>query len=216
MLPADEGPKVAVDAAGAPFELFDVTEQLGSRYGRIYVVDLDGLERDRPQLDYLQEIARDGEMWVDAGVRSADQAIDILVTGAHRAVLSSAFLPTERALAKAWKLSTDLAFEVEVRDGRAAAVADEWRDKAPADVAAAVRAVGPSDLVLSFREAPVDWSVVRHVASKGPAWVDGTFTISDEPRLAPARAAGGIFHIHDFLATFVPPATSRTDRGPAG
>jgi hypothetical protein len=216
MLPGEGGPVVAKNGNGDPFEVFDVTEQLGARYGRIYVVDLDGVEHDRPQLDYLQEISRDGEMWVEAGVRSADQAIDILVTGAHRAVLGTAFLPSERALARAWKLSTDLAFEIEIRDGKVPAVAEEWQGRSPRDVAAAVRAVGPSEVVLSFRETPVDWSVVQAVGSGGPAWVDGTFGAGDGPRLGPAGAAGGIFHIHDFLATFVAPASTKDGREPAG
>jgi len=165
----------------------------------LYVVDLDGIEHEDPQLDYLQEISRDMTLWVDAGVRTADQAIDVLVTGARRAVLSSAYLRGPRQLARAWRLSTELAFEVEMANGGVVLADPRWNTTDPAEVARMVRAAGPEHIIISPREAPPDWSLVRTVASGGPTWVDGSFAREDAPELVEVGAQGGIFHIEHLL-----------------
>jgi hypothetical protein len=191
---------IARGPEGAPVDLFDVSERLGQQYSRIYVVDLDGIERDRPQLDYIQEIARDADIWVDAGVRSADQAIDVLVAGAQRAVLSTRWIPSDRELRKAWKISTDLAVEIEVEDGVLAARNPEWAHQPVPQVAQSIRALAEVDLVLSYRNAPVDWATTAALAADVPIWVDGSFSEEEAHRLGPARCRGGIFHLHRFLA----------------
>ncbi len=181
---------------------FDVLDRLSSDYAMLYVVDLDGIEREDPQLDYLQELAREMTLWVDAGVRTAEQAIDVLITGARRAVLSSAYLRGPRQLARAWRLSTDLVFEVEMR-GPALAPADaRWGAVDAAALARAVRAAGPDHIIVSPRETEPDWSVVRVIASEGPTWVDGTFSREEAPRLTECGASGGIFHIEDLLSSW--------------
>ena len=209
--PAEGGPAIVRRGDGSLPDVLDVTERLGKEFGRIFVVDLDGVDRNRPQLDYLQEIARDAEVWVDGGVRSPEEAIDILVTGAYRAVLSSARLPDGRALRRAWRMSTELAFELEVRGGKVAGTSG-WHGRSVEEVAAEVRGIGLSDLVLSFREEPVDWRVVATIAADGPTWVDGTFEQSDGSRLATAGAAGGIFHLGEWLDQLGVEAASPNDR----
>ena len=76
-LPGPSGPVPARSAAPATFDPFDVVDRLTPEYSLLYVVDLDGIDRSDPQLDYLQELSRDIALWVDAGVRSSDQAIDL-------------------------------------------------------------------------------------------------------------------------------------------
>lgn len=166
----------------------------------IYLVDLDGLEHGDPQLDYLQEIAREATLWVDGGVRTAEQAIDILITGARRAVLSSAYLHGPRQLKRAWRLSTELVFEMEFEPSGRLVLADPgWGTEDPAEVARIVREAGPDHVVLSPREADPDWNLVARVSAGGPTWVDGSFNPQDFARLASAHAAGGIFHIDELL-----------------
>lgn len=166
----------------------------------LYMVDLDGIERSDPQLDYIQEIARDMTLWVDAGVRTADQAIDVLVAGAGRAVLSSAYLRGPRQLNRAWKLSTELAFEVELQGSRLTPSAEEWGTRDPLELVRTVRAAGPDHVIVSPREAEPDWGLVQSVAAGGPTWVDGSFSVRDAPRLADTGASGGIFHLDELLA----------------
>jgi histidine biosynthesis protein len=198
-LPGPDGPTAARNRDGVALDPFDVVDRLAKDYSMLYVVDLDGLEHQEPQLDYLQEISRDMTMWVDGGVRTADQAIDILVAGARRAVLSSAYLQGPRQLKRAWRLSTELVFEMEFEEGRLALADSAWGTQDPIEIARIVREVGPDHLILSPRETDPDWSLVARVAAGGPTWVDGSFHTRDLSQLEAAGGAGGIFHIEELL-----------------
>jgi Histidine biosynthesis protein len=202
--PGADGPVPAVRPDGSGFDVFDVLDVLTPEYPQTYLVDLDGLERNDPQLEYIQEISRETTLWVDSGVRRADGAIDILVAGADRAVLSSSYLEGPRELKRAWRLSTELVFEIELANGGLAPVDPAWNVATPADLAAASRAAGPDTVILSPRDEEIDWTLVAAVASAGPAWVDGTFTRADAGRLTDAKAAGGIFHIDGILDSMDP------------
>ncbi len=167
---------------------------------RLYLVDLDGIERGSPQLEYIQELSRDIDLWVDAGVPSAESAIDILVAGAQRAVLSSAYLRGPVELRRAWKLSTDWVFEVEIVEGKVQNSGPGWETSDIGTLAQAARAVGIADVVLSPRERDPDWGMVRRISPGGPTWVDGLFTVAQGLRLRESGAAGGIFHLDLVLA----------------
>ena len=218
-IPGPDGPVTARTAGGAPFDPFDVVDRLSEEYSMLYLVDLDGVEHGDPQLDYLQEIARDMTLWVDAGVRVADQAIDVLVTGARRAVLSSAYLHGPRQLKRAWRLSTELVFELEFDSGRLALADESWGTTDPVELARLVREAGPDHLIVSPRETEPDWAMVARIASGGPTWVDGSFGLAEQGQLATAHAAGGIFHIDDLLQNWdetpLPGSTSSAGRNPA-
>ena len=198
-LPGERGPEVAHTPTGAPYDPFDVVDLVRGQYAQLFLVDLDGIERGDPQLAYLQELSRDISLWVDAGVPSADAAIDILVAGADRAVLSTAYLRGPAEIRRAWKLSTDWVFEVEFSPGGALVASTAWPTRDPAELVAAVREVGVREVVVSPRESGVDWALVAGLAAHGPTWVDGTFTAADAPRLAVSGAAGGIFHLDGLL-----------------
>ncbi len=215
MVPGEEGPEIARNPNGGPLDIFDVADFLSGRYPRLYVVDLDGIEDNRPQLDFLQEIAREADVWIDAGPRTADQAIDILITGARRAVLSTAYLRSGKELKKAWGLSPDLTVEIEARGTGTFAVEPDWANRPPTEVAEAVRAVGIDEVVLSYRERDTDWTTVRAVAGAGTTWVGGSFERSQARELTASGAAGGFFHVRDELSelTVAPP---RSDPDPSG
>lgn len=206
-LPSEQGPVVARSADGAALDPFEVIDRLTSAYDTVYVVDLDGIERGEPQLDYIQELSREATIWVDAGIRNSDQAIDILVAGASRAVLSSATLDGPREVRRSWRLSTDISFEIELT-AKGTRLRGDWPVSSAADVALHVREMGPTEIVLSPREIPVDWTLVGALAAGGPAWVDGSFDESQAALLGPNRAAGGIFHIDRLLYPTVPLTSS--------
>jgi Histidine biosynthesis protein len=212
-LPGPDGPVPVRSRAGPPLDPFDVIDRLSPQYDRLYLVDLDGIERGSPQLEYIQELSRDMDLWVDAGVPSADAAIDILVAGAQRAVLSSSHLRGPVELRRAWKLSTDWVFETEIVDGAVRNSGPLWESTEAVALAQAARAVGIADVVVSPREKDPDWGLVRLVAAGGPTWVDGSFTAAHAPRLAEAGAAGGIFHLDLLLADLLwsPPTSPLPD-----
>jgi hypothetical protein len=204
-LPGEDGPIRAAYRDGKPLDLLDLADRLAEKFHRVYVVDLDGLRDDKAQLDYLQELSRDLELWVDGGIRTGDQAIDILVAGASRAVLSTAYLRGILELKRAWKLSPEIVFEIEMRGRQVSSKDSEWHGMTPGAVAEEVRAIGVNELVLSPREEPVDWPLVAALAGGGSVWVDGNFEASEEAQLASSRASGAFFHLHSFIAALDPP-----------
>jgi phosphoribosylformimino-5-aminoimidazole carboxamide ribonucleotide (ProFAR) isomerase len=200
-LPGPDGPVPALRGSGGEFDVFDILDQLSPRYSFLYLADLDGIEQNDPQVEYIQELSREMPMWVDAGVRRADQAIDIIVAGAQKAVLSSSYLDGPRELRRAWKLSTEIVFEIETVGPRLSHAAPAWEPADPLAVVSTAREIGVSEVVVSPRETDPDWSLIATVAKAGRTWVDGTFDVADVRRLAESGAVGGIFHIDRILAS---------------
>lgn len=110
---------LATNAEGQELDIFDVTDRLFEKYHRLYLVDVEGMTNNNPQLDYLQELSRGREVWAEAGPRTADQVIDVIVGGALRAVLSLQLLSApEREVRHALSLTSDIALEVMTEGGK--------------------------------------------------------------------------------------------------
>jgi len=182
-----------LDEDGKPVDPFEAADRLVAKFHRFCVVDLEGLRRNRPQLDYLQELSRSGEMWVDSGVRTADQMIDVLVTGARRAVLSTAYLLGPRELKRAWRLSPEVLFAVETEGPVVRSRGNDWDGQPASEAVTNARSVGVVDVILRSRSTPIDWSLVRQLAHQGPLWVGGDSSSGLKARLASAGATGGFF-----------------------
>ena len=103
--------------AYAKGELARLGEQLSSKFDRIYVADVDGLERNKPQLDAVQELCDEIPTLYEGGVRFGSNVIDMLVTGAEKAVVGTATLTSIEELRGAFKLSDNIILKVDFRDG---------------------------------------------------------------------------------------------------
>lgn len=214
--PSAEGPVPVLDASEHPLEVFEAFDRLTPVYRRIYIVDLDGVEGGEPQLDLWPELAREADLWIDGGVETADQAIDILVSGARRAVLASSRLRNVGELEKAWGLSQELAFEIETKGGSVLAREPAWAGARADQVAARVRLNGPQILVVSPRGDEVDWDQVSLVAEGGSTYVDGSYPKGKISLLADAGARGGIFHpsLAELLSAQAPPSENEAGEPP--
>ena len=190
--PAEKGPQTMLDENGRAVDVLDLADRLIAEHGRLYVIDLDGIDRDSPQLDYLQEMSRDGELWVDAGVRTADQAIDVLIAGASRAVLSSSALESIDEVARAWVLSQEITVELDASTPRPGGLLAGW-ELSPEAAAEQVRARGPQDIVFRFPGDGPTWGPFSRVAAAGPTWAAGPILPSDAPQIGAAHGVGGIF-----------------------
>jgi phosphoribosylformimino-5-aminoimidazole carboxamide ribonucleotide (ProFAR) isomerase len=182
-----------LDGEGKPVDPFDAADRLVAKYQRFCVIDLEGLRRNRAQLEYLQELSRSGELWVDAGIRTGDQVIDVLVTGARRAILSTAFLLGPKELRRAWRLSTEVLFAVETQGTTVRSRGNDCDGQAATEAVTNARSLGVVDVVLQNRGSPVDWSLVRQLAAQGPLWVGDDRESTLRSRLPPAGAVGGFF-----------------------
>ncbi len=201
--PVDDRYALVRDGTGHPVDPFEVADGLVDRYQHLCIVDLNGVRHNRPQLDFLQELCRDGDVWVDAGVRTGDQVIDVLVTGARRAVLSTAYLRSPKELRRAWRLSPEILFAVVVEGSVVSAPESEWDHAAATSVAESARKLGIVDLVVVPRTAPIDWTLFPGLAAQGPVWVGGQYRADDAAQLARSGAAGALFDPGpDGLASF--------------
>jgi phosphoribosylformimino-5-aminoimidazole carboxamide ribotide isomerase len=113
-------------AAGRPIDSGNVqtlarvyTDLLGIR--EIYAADLDAILGHRPQEDVTRELASLGTpLWLDAGIRSAEDARQAIALGVSRAIVGLETLPSLEALPDICAaVGTDrLAFSLDLRDGQ--------------------------------------------------------------------------------------------------
>jgi len=98
-------------------ELSALGSKLSDKYGRVYVIDIEGVERNKPQLDAVQELCDEIPTLYEGGVRYGVNIIDMLVTGAEKAVIGTATLTSTEELRVAFKLSDNIILKVDFRDG---------------------------------------------------------------------------------------------------
>lgn len=98
-------------------ELSALGSKLADKFERVYVADIDGLERNRPQLDIVQELCDEIPTLYEGGVRFGSNVIDMLITGAEKAVVGTSTLTSTEELRVAFKLSDNIIFKVDFRDG---------------------------------------------------------------------------------------------------
>lgn len=83
----------------------------------LYVIDADGIASNKPNLRLLKAASRKAELWVDAGPRYADDAMDLFVGGADRVTARWSKLRSEDELAELAELSEDAYLGVEYDGG---------------------------------------------------------------------------------------------------
>lgn len=87
------------------------------RFGKVLVWDLDGIERNRPNLRFIRRFEGEG-LWVDAGIRRAESVIDVLVAGADRVAIGTKTLRDLEELSAARELTENLALLVDFAHGK--------------------------------------------------------------------------------------------------
>lgn len=75
--------KITIEKEGRVLSLNEVLEQ-SSKNKIIYFLDIDGIERDKPNLCSYQRISEHCDIWVDAGPRVLGDIVDYVMAGATR------------------------------------------------------------------------------------------------------------------------------------
>ncbi len=155
-------------------------EQLGLT--AVYVADLDGIVKQQPNMAVLQMLRDAGfEVWIDAGVRSAEDVARQLDAGAARVIIGLETLGGPRMLAT---LSDEfgwsrMIFSLDLNQGQPLTTPSLWLDPTPQgiartasdsgarqmivlDLASVGEAAGPSTLALcsQIREALPDFQLI--------------------------------------------------------
>jgi phosphoribosylformimino-5-aminoimidazole carboxamide ribonucleotide (ProFAR) isomerase len=97
--------------------LYDFVSMFLDDYSTILVMDVDGIERRRPQLTQVQAIAPVKNIWWDPGVRNLDDMMDAFTAGAHRVVVGTKTIWNLRELEACQEFSADYVLSLDWADG---------------------------------------------------------------------------------------------------
>lgn len=130
----------------------DALTRLARRFGRVVVVDADGVRRNEPDLGFLQTTSRKRALWLDAGSRYADDAMDLYVAGAEAVTLRWNTLDSATELEEAASLCQPgtLHLALEFPKGRFLAHRKDGRSAEEVAALAAANSLGLVLLVDSF------------------------------------------------------------------
>lgn len=131
----------------APGELSELASKLSDDFERVYVADEDGISRNKPQLDVVQELCDEIPTWYEGGARFGANVIDLLITGAERAVIGTETLAAFDELRKAFMLSENITLKVDYRDG-IVSFDPNVAGRAFLDLSRDVSGVGVNDIVV--------------------------------------------------------------------
>ncbi len=188
------------DEDGRPLDPPLFAEQVLKQYPRILVVDLNGIEFNRPQVDLVQQLGALGEIWVDAGIRYAESAIDILVAGASAVVLCTKNIAGVDQLAAAVELSDSVYLGIDW-DGALVGEDVQFRDMSPrslVDIASNLKfpKIFFTDLGRSSKRRPLEAAMIRELAAGPiPLYVGGGVVEADLDELGKLGAAGALLSV---------------------
>lgn len=86
-------------------------------FDTLYMLDLDGVERDRPQLDLIRTLSMRKKLWVDGGSRDIDTLTDMYIAGADRVVLSTKTAPSVDFIEESVEMSNTLILSIDMDGG---------------------------------------------------------------------------------------------------
>lgn len=95
----------------------ELASRISDDFEKAYLADVDGIVRNKPQLDVAQKICDEIPTMYEGGIRYSGNLIDMLITGAESAVVGTATLVELEELRAAFKLSENITFKVDFRDG---------------------------------------------------------------------------------------------------
>ena len=98
-------------------DIHKLIDELKERFNKALMTDINGINTDKPQLELFKDISRKMKLWIDAGSRSRDCAIDTLVAGAEKVVISTKTLIDMEELDKILELSENVAFDIDYDNG---------------------------------------------------------------------------------------------------
>ncbi|MFO8110361.1 MAG: HisA/HisF-related TIM barrel protein [Thermoplasmata archaeon] len=97
-------------------------------YEKIYFVDINGIETDRPQMDLIHKLSTRREIWVDCGVRDMNTLLDLYVSGADKVVISTKTMVDTSFLGKAVEISDSMVFCIDMHGEEVLSPSEEVRN----------------------------------------------------------------------------------------
>ena len=106
-------------------DLFDLVEEIRRDSKRLYMVDLNGIHGNSPQMDLILELSSDMELWVDAGPRVMEDMMDIITSGAAKAVVGTKTLQSLEEFERCIEITENIVFSIDIMKDSVAALSKE-------------------------------------------------------------------------------------------
>ncbi len=100
---------------GEPVDILRNLEKNG--YERFYIMDIEGIEKNKMQIPIIDRLASEFTIWLDGGFRKVGEIEDALVLGAEMAVVSSKSIRSMEEVRKATEISDNIVFSVDYFNG---------------------------------------------------------------------------------------------------
>lgn len=148
MIRGEEGYEPMRDDDKENLKIQELFNELSKRYDKALITDLNGINKDRPQLELLKDLSSKMELFVDAGLRYADGLIDILITGAEKVVLGTKTLRNLEELEDAVELTENVILGISY-DERIVSPIESIRGMAPSSLAKEAKKAGIRDVIFT-------------------------------------------------------------------
>ena len=106
-------------------DIFDIVENIRRESKRLYMIDLNGIHQNNPQTDLILELSSDMELWVDAGPRVMEDMMDIITSGAAKAVVGTKTLQSLREFERCMEITENIIFSVDIIKDSVASISRE-------------------------------------------------------------------------------------------
>lgn len=116
VLHARRGALVGPDAEPLDEELKTVARRFSRDWDAIYLVDLDGLRANRPQVGLLQRVSDRVHTWADGGARTPEDSMDLLMAGAEQVTVRYHTADDREIVRETVRFSEHVALGMEFRD----------------------------------------------------------------------------------------------------
>lgn len=87
-----ENRKIQIEKNGANISLDKVLENV-DKDKEIYFFDIDGIEKNKPNICTYQKIAEKRDVWVDTGPRALGDVVDLLMAGTNKITIRPNLFP---------------------------------------------------------------------------------------------------------------------------
>jgi len=188
------------DEDGEPLAPALFVEQVLKQYKRILLVDINGIERNRPQVELIQDIAELGEVWLDPGIRHADGIIDLLVCGVEAVVMATKTVAGVDQLAAAFEMSENIYLSIDW-DGAVLGGDESIKHMNPRSLADIAKNIGVKKLIFTDlgrgpKKKGLESEIIKELA-KGPIplYVGGGVVKKDLGEIERLGAKGALLSV---------------------
>ena len=86
-------------------------------FDKLYVLDLDGVERNKPQLDIVQALSDDFSILYEAGPRGGANVVDLVIAGADKVYMNTYSMSALDEIQVALAFSENIGLKIDWNDG---------------------------------------------------------------------------------------------------